>query len=726
MWRIAAGEPTIMKVLIIFLAIVYSSAQINTACTTNTTCQNKASPCTGTRCLCDPYTLTCKLQLGESCTSSQNYCKTGTVCSGSACLALDGFDCDDRLCVSGGNCVLGKCRAMPGNAWNPVTQMYSPCDSSCDTCFSPNNSLACLTCSDPNKVAIGGACVCIEGAADSYDVCSPCDSSCQTCAVPGTPFGCTACASDVMNLISGVCFCPVGTAWNEGTQECESCHSSCATCSIPDNAAYCTSCVVGSLINGHCVNGNGGTTTECSPGTALSGNGICEACHYTCRTCLVPENSNRCTSCTKDKRLVGGMCVPYKIKYKKYQRPPACCPSLMASINGVCKCIRGYVGNSLTPTSSDTYCLPCDSSCLTCYEAENPEACTSCYKGMYLIDGKCSLSPSPKPTPSINCSSVCKTCTVANDPYQCTTCAMTNALQRNGKCYCPPGNYNFTNVCVAPCDYPCSECYINDSSICTACPSYLLPLGGTCVCPNGTALASEGDCASCDVSCLTCGEPDNPLACSSCSDPRAILVNGQCICPDPAMIYNISGYCECPEGQNEVDGYCFYTLCPPGTFLDGDTCVDCPISNCADCDSLTTCVECNPGYYLLGGRCVKCPSNCLTCSSANICTTCQLGYTLVNGKCIQSCPACCSSCTYDSYNNPICTSCLSNFVYINNQCSACSVGIPNCANCRNCGCTKCESGYYLYGSTQCIQCSLAIPDCEICNGVSSCLKCKDG
>lgn len=712
-----------MRILILFFVIALISAQINMPCVTNDTCQNVNAPCTNTNCVCDPQTLTCKLALGSPCTTTMNNCQTGSVCSEGICLALDGQSCEEGLCLTGGTCLQGICRAMPGFAWDPVTQTYLPCDPICETCFAPNNSLACLTCVDSDKQAIGGACVCLEGAADVTGQCLPCDVTCLTCAVPQTPYGCTACIVDTLTLVSGVCFCPDGMAFNNMTLACESCDPSCATCSIPGNPLFCTSCNVGTLVNGNCTT-NPGNNTQCPNGTAPDANGICLPCDISCVTCLVPGNPNRCTSCTPDKRLVGGMCVPYKVKYKKFKRPPTCCPALMASINGVCKCIRGYVGDSLSPSTSDTFCLPCDPSCLTCFEAENPQACTSCFKGMFLIDGVCSMTPFEPP--SIDCSPVCTNCTVANDPLQCTGCVLGNSQLENGICFCPAGNFNLSNLCVSPCDFPCAECFINDSSICTACPPDLLALGGTCVCPNGTALSSLGDCAPCNVSCSECALPDDPFACTNCTDPSATLTNGQCICPDPIMFINETGFCQCPEGQVDVGGICQFSLCPPGTFPNNGGCEECTLPNCANCSSLTVCTDCDPGFFLLGGRCIRCPTNCLTCDSATVCTLCAPGFNLVNGKCVKACPACCLTCTYDAQGNPVCTSCLNSFVFTNGKCSACSVGIPYCANCRNCVCTRCQTGFFLQSPTQCTACNVALPGCLICNGPDVCLQCESG
>ncbi len=716
-----------MKSLIVLCAIFFIvRGQLNQPCISNDTCQNTTNgPCAGDACICDPLSLTCRLRIGQSCMATGNFCQVGTICQGGVCLALEGRPCSEGLCVFGGDCVSGVCRAAPGFAWNPINQTYETCDPTCATCFLPGDSEACLSCADPAKSAINGICVCNTGAANGNGACMPCDPRCETCAVPQSPFGCTSCSLNTMTLISGVCFCPVGQAWNTATRNCELCHPSCATCSRPGNPNFCTSCFTGILIGGTCTNLT--TPVVCRPGTAPNAAGVCLPCHYTCRTCLAPNNPTRCTSCVLGKRLVGGMCVPYKdVKYKKLAKLQRC-PPLMASINGVCKCIRGYVGNSLSATASDTYCLPCDPSCLTCYAPENPNACTSCPRGYYLIGGVCTRTPLPPSPPPITCSPICRNCTVANNPYECTSCVMLNSQQRNGFCYCPAGSYNLSNVCVSPCDYPCTECFITNSSICTACPNGLLPLGGTCVCPNGTAFNDAGICAPCDVSCETCGQAGNPLACTSCTDSRATLVNGKCLCPDPLMTYNSSGLCVCPPNFIDAGGICILTVCPPGTFPSNGDCLPCTIPNCANCSSATTCSMCNPGYYLFNGLCYPCPPNCLTCNSSTVCTACRPGYILDQfGNCVRPCPACCPTCTFNALGQPVCLTCLNNFVFINGQCRTCSEGIPGCINCRNCACTKCMPGYFLFNATRCMACSAAIPNCEVCIDENTCIRCIPG
>lgn len=718
-----------MRFLILLLSlyvVVRGQGQLNELCNSDTDCANGVSPCIGTNCICDPLLFRCRLATNQPCTNNgnTNECNTNTICRGGRCLVTDGNTCTaDTECLTNGVCLGGRCRANTGFAWDLVNNVYAACSTECATCFRPNDNTACLTCTDVSKFAYGGLCICFDGAADSTGTCQACDTTCATCAVPGTPFGCTSCALASMTFVSGVCFCPSGTAWNAMTLNCEACDPSCTTCSEPGNANYCTSCSNGIPVNGACD--GGGVVTPCPNGTAQGPTG-CEPCDTTCRTCLEPSNPNRCTGCYSGYKLVGGTCVP---KVRKGLSKRRCSSSLMYYINGVCKCKTGYIGDSLEPNVADTYCLPCDASCCTCYAPNNPMACTSCRIGYTLApNGTCVYGDTNGGggTPVENCAPECQTCIVPNDNTQCLTCTAAGAIQLNGLCYCPANSFSTGGSCVSPCEAPCAQCYINNPYICTACSNGMLPLGGTCLCPNGTGLGQTNFCVPCHISCATCANGNNSAACLTCTDTRIVPVNGQCVCPDIMQINNFTGICECPGGYIEQDMTCILQsiVCSPGYYFDGTNCVLCTIPGCLNCTSATECLECQPGYYLSNGRCIACPINCLTCSSSSVCTSCAPGYTLnAQGRCVRSCPPCCPTCRYDSMGQVTCLTCLNGYVYKNNQCLACSVGIPNCQTCAGCVCTRCRAGYYKTSAGLCASCSSAIPNCELCSNANTCYRC---
>ncbi len=714
-----------MRFLILLLSLyvaVRAQGQLNAVCSSDTDCTNGVYPCTLSNCICDTTLIRCRLATGQSCTNGYTtQCHTGTICSNSRCVVSNGNNCSaDSDCLTHGVCVSGSCRADTGYAWNVVTSAYEACSADCATCYLPADNTTCLTCTDTAKYAYGGLCICSVGAPDSYGTCQSCDTTCSTCAVPLSPFGCTACAVTSMNLISGICFCPSGTAWNSVTLNCESCDTTCLTCSRPGNSAYCTSCSTGTPVNGVC----GGSVTPCADGTAQGASG-CEACDTSCRTCIEPGNSDRCSGCYTGYKLVGGICVSYTGHSHTY-RCKRCPSSLMLEMGGVCKCRQGYVGDSVSASVSDTYCLPCDSSCLTCYAPNNNNACTSCCSGYTTTNGTCApTGSSSNQNPITNCASECATCIVSNDATECLTCNVAGAVQLNGVCYCPSNYFSTGGSCVTPCESPCTECYMNNPYICTACPSGMLALGGTCLCPNGTALDSSGNCVGCDISCISCAGGLNSNTCLNCRDTRITPVNGQCVCPDIMVINNSTGICACPSGYVEQNMACILGACGPGTYFNGSECLACNVVGCLNCSSATTCAECQAGYYLNSNSlCTTCPTNCPTCSSATVCTSCGTGFVLNSaGRCVKACPACCPTCRYDSSGQVTCLTCLAGTVYRSGQCMSCSAGIPNCLNCANCGCARCKAGYYKSTTGLCLSCSSTIANCQLCNNARTCYRC---
>ena len=712
-----------MKSLVIFLFAVclLVKGQLNQPCTADVNCINGTAPCVAFNCFCDPTQSLCKVAPGISCTDS-SVCSTNSACISGVCIGLDGGICStDAHCVPNADCVLAKCRAQPGFAWDPITLEYSPCGSDCSTCYDPANNSACLSCEDPYKITVDGQCICTDGTAAGFGVCLACDPHCGTCALPMNPFACTSCSNPLMVLISGVCICPTG-ARNPATATCEPCHSSCATCSLPNDPRYCTSCTSGTLISGVCTN-------KCpNPRTAFE-NGTCLPCDSSCLTCMAPNNPTRCTSCKSGYTLIGGTCICQKpgvgqtkmdLVYSKL--PPKKCGCKQTAINNVCKCNEGFKGDSALACDSDRYCLPCHASCLTCFAPNDPTACTSCCCGYKLVNGMClcvnpTLALNPLTTLCESCGPSCTSCIVAGDDTQCLTCATPGAIQYNGICICPAGTFRGpTGACVGPCTAPCLECYVNNSATCTKCAPGYIPFGGGCICANGTASPAKtcvafdasgmcisydpGTCLPCHFSCLTCVLPGSPFYCTSCVDPTAILVNGQCVCPT-LTVMDLNGTCvPCPSGFIYApNGTCVPTQLIPPTI-------------------------CPNGTYLSGDECIPCPSQCATCDPTNgTCTSCRNGTALnMLGHCIP-CPPCCPTCFFDINKKLVCSSCVNDLVYNGLQCVLCRSAIPNCARCVNCVCAACSPGYYRFNETLCKPCSGITPGCKNCTDNGVCTSC---
>ncbi len=653
-------------------------------------------------------------------------------------------------------CLNGICRPAGPYAWDPVAHRYDICGPDCASCIIPGDIAACLSCVDPSMFPVDGICACDTGfARDQYGICQACDPSCTTCVQPANPAACTGCTDPLMTLINGVCFCPGGTAFNPVNGTCEPCDPSCGTCAVPGDRRFCTSCAVGRLVSGLCV---------------LN---LYPRCHPTCATCLAPNNPNMCTSCRKGSVLVGGMCIflkKTKLKYPKKCKSTAC---HLMWVNNVCKCKSGFRGDSDCPTISDRYCLPCHPTCLTCHTPGDPNACTSCCKGYTLVNGTCVCScPGQAVNPITGicerCAPGCATCILPGNSAACLTCRDPNALFANGVCYCPPGfALDQYGMCTVPCLAPCIECLTTNASLCTACPGDLVSVQGVCVCPNGTAFLNDTNtCAPCDPSCLTCGLALDPLACTSCADPNATLVNGQCVCPLGTELNFTNGLCvTCPPGclgcalpgvnctlcfdpiATLCDGLC---ICPPGFIMVNGTCAACD-PTCATCTAPAdpnACTQCaDPVAALIGspgpcrcpvnmtmaanglctcdgillcpGVCVSCPGPCLSCIPVNgnlVCTTCAPGSILVGNTCVCVPPLVLSENGTCEPCHPSCATCFEPF-----NASACLTCSDPTATLINGECV-CPAGTF-FNSVSCAACDITCLTCE--GNATNCTTCRD-
>ena len=254
----------------------------------------------------------------------------------------------------------------------------------------------------------------------------------------------------------------------------------------------------------------------------------------------------------------------------------------------------------------------------------------------------------------------------------CTACSFTSGtvLSSNSKSC-------VTSNCVGVAN--CIECY-SGGTFCYRCSSgYIVTASYTCA----VSTCNINNCITCSGS--TCGNcfPGYSLASTglSCSPICSDIYCSNCIGP------GVCGTCISPYQPN-VNGICQIN------------CALISVSNCATCQTTTSCSGCNPGYTLVQGgtlcqltcsdtRCLLCPS------SPSTCDTCQNGYTLTTLNGVTSCSATfcqiayCATCATVS----TCSACVTGFSLAssNTVCSSnCPAsGLNNCLLCAGGACTVC-------------------------------------
>ena len=135
------------------------------------------------------------------------------------------------------------------------------------------------------------------------------------------------------------------------SETCKRCAPGCKSCSWKDTAV-CLTCVKGAFLN---------STQQC------------EKCDSGCVRC--EGNATNCTKCRPGRFFNGTACV----KCEK-----GCYDCLTTT---TCqKCRKGFV------LKTDGSCGRCMSTCSQC-DVDDRRVCTSCSKGLELVDGKCQDCP---------------------------------------------------------------------------------------------------------------------------------------------------------------------------------------------------------------------------------------------------------------------------------------------------------------------------------------------
>jgi len=349
------------------------------------------------------------------------------------------------------------------------------------------------------------------------------------------------CSPGCNDCTSGACTgCLTGFTFDSTSATCFICGPNCLACDSA-NPLTCSSCVAGAFLSGT----------------------ICAPCNSSCISCTI--TANQCNECPPSQYFDGGQCA---FCGKNCQN--------CSDANTCTLCNKGFVKVTFNAT---IICRSCIISCSSCNPANITE-CTSCGKGLQLLNGAC-----------IQC------------PNKCAQC-------NNGNCaVCVPGySPNANGVCVLNCKLPCATCYDNQPSACLSCYS-------------GSNLVGFG--CQIDLSC------NNGSTCTDCGQGLGyILVAGQCL-----GCSQLSNCVQCSQTNSEL-----CAICSTGFFVNSSSlCGVCP-SRCSSCVSEIACTSCAIGYTLAEGQsqgqCLACQSPCASCiGSQTYCTSCVGGYTKKGWKC---------------------------------------------------------------------------------------------
>lgn len=380
----------------------------------------------------------------------------------------------------------------------------------------------------------------------------------------------------------------------------------------------------------------------------------CLPCDASCKSCT-GSYSNDCTSCSFDKLLVDGTCLP--------------------------RCADGLYFDRGT-----SHCIKCHPSCSQCSGYKDNE-CTQCKEHFLMIDGKCRLLclegtyPDESKFECVNCHATCKDC-VGPTRNNCTACFANGDLVRGAcKLRCPDGFFaNEVRDACEKCKLPCRNCFGGETTSCSSCSEGYQLSSDTCLpmCVDGY-FDSDGNCNACDAACKGCShlgarnctlcKQDGILAelrpCS-CARGYYLAVNGT----ECRKCHQFCSECKGPGAQDCI-------MCADGLYFDH------VINKCS--------FICSAGSYVSGSECFKCDSSCQSCDGqkASDCLLCKDNLVLFNSSCIKTCPSGYYELTI--HNKSICVAC-------SKECKTCDVGDAD-------KCTSCPDGLVLVGSKCIVDCA---------------------
>ncbi|KAL4438375.1 hypothetical protein ABPG74_009414 [Tetrahymena malaccensis] len=540
-------------------------------------------------------------QFGDQSTGSCALCSVNcSACFGPSsnqCLAcndgysLQGNQCVDTTCHSSCQSCSGpnqnQCTSCPAGSYLDSRKTCQPCQQPCENCF--NSATECTTCGQGYEMdKFLGKCVSMN----------TCDSSCLECSANRDPTKCTSCRDGQFVNQEG---------------RCQKCEKFCATCSEREDK--CITCAKGwdqyDAQNKRCYFTCHNTCSICTAGQDPTAcvrcsfnhimlNNLCVPCDKSCYGCR--DDPKSCTECQRGYELDPNSqtCVPicrsneFQDRNGNCQKCTSPCETCQSQSYICNSCITGYTYDA-QKKSCKTSRNDCHESCGQCNRYDDPNACTSCRKGMYLQSGRCQY-----------CRDKCQTCD--RDANNCTSCRNNQFLQ-NKECM--------------KCHISCLTCS-GISTNCTSCYYGFTkdPKTGLCVdiapiCKDDEYFDVNNSCQKCSSPCASCSY--FPTRCSSC----------------------ISGY----KYNNER--HSCEVVCQPGQYIDRDQKCKACSAPCETCEYYNNrCLSCISGYTYNNYYCQQnaksnlrgCHESCNTCKKAmdpRSCDSCREGYELKSGSCLK-------------------------------------------------------------------------------------------
>ncbi|CAD8062677.1 unnamed protein product [Paramecium primaurelia] len=337
---------------------------------------------------------------------------------------------------------------------------------------------------------------------------------------------------------------------------------------------------------------------------------------------------------------------------------------------------------------------------------------------------------------------VCKDCdpnclTCSDYFANCQSCSIESKKQlildiytNYFNCRCAINQYEDMNGICQDCDPNCYECYMQPTYCISCGPNQIVNAYNQCECYYDSTLTENG-CELCQPPCSTCETTvTNCLSClylgqvlPTCQCPTGQqVVDGQCIQYCPILCMDCIDQTSCNQcvalsSYNPLSNAC---ECQNGYFSNSIECQMCE-SPCQNCISLTECTSCINQTYYIDITCIQCISPCLECTASNYCLTCiNDSYYLSNNLCV-SCQSPCLTC----YNLNLCKSCINDSYYYDDTLQLCEICIPPCLTCEtNLQCKTCISSfYYLSSMNTCLNC---VSPCNTCSSETQCLNCISG